>query len=188
VLITVGFFGPWVPHKTAALTVTGFELSEFAKFFPQVQGGVVPVRRAFFVAPLLAALISLALVVQRSNARPLLRWAMMALAVLLGLFVLPPYQSFFEPAYRLQLIIVAVALLLILLAPLARQLSERVRGVLMLLLVLSAAVPTTWQAVLLRPLVAALYGARIWPGWGLVVCVIGFLLLLLAGLRDLLTI
>ena len=39
-LAIVGYLGPWVPHKTAALTVTGLELAEFAKFFPQVQAAV----------------------------------------------------------------------------------------------------------------------------------------------------
>lgn len=186
VLIIVGFFGPWVAHTTAALTVTGYELSEFAKFFPQVQGGVVPVRRALFVVPLLAALISLALVFQRPSARPLLRFAATALAAVLGLFVLPPYQSFLEPAYRLQLILVAVGLLLMLLTPLARQVSERVRGMLFLLLALTGTVFSLWQAVMLRPLVGELYGAPVWPGWGLVVCTIGLLLLLFVGLRGLL--
>jgi hypothetical protein len=187
VLTIVGFFGPWVAHKTAALTVTGYELSEFAKFFPQVQGGVVLVKRALFVTPLLAALISLALVAQRSSARPLLRLAAMALAVLLGLLVLPPYQSFLETAYRLQLILVAVGLLLVLLTPLARHLSERVRGVLFLLLALIGAVSALWQAVMLWPLVAQLYGAPLWPGWGFVVWAIGSVLLLFAGLRDILS-
>lgn len=187
VLIIVGFFGPWVAHATAALTVTGYELSEFAKFFPQVQGGVVPVRRALFVAPLLAALVSLALVVQRPSARPLLRLAAMVLAVVLGLFVLPPYQSFLEPAYRLQLILVAIGLLLVLLTPLARQVSERVRGGLFLLPALTATVSASWQVVLLRPLVVELYGAPVWPGWGFVVSAIGLLLLLFAGLRGLLS-
>lgn len=187
VLIIVGFFGPWVAHETAALTVTGYELSEFAKFFPQVQAGVVPVKRALLVVPLLAASISLALVVQRSSAPPLLRFGATASAALLGLFVLPPYQAFLEPAYRLQLILVAVGLLLVLLTPVARQLSERVRGGLFLLLALSAAVSALWQVVVLRPLVIDLYGPPIWPGWGFVVCAIGLLLLLLVGLGDLFT-
>jgi hypothetical protein len=186
VLIMVGFFGPWVAHRTAALTVTGYELSEFAKFFPQVQGGVVPVKRALFVAPLLAASLSLALVAQRASAPALLRAAAIALAMLVGLFVLPPYQSLLEPAYRLQLILVAVGLLLVLLTPLTRQLSERIRGGLFLILALSAATAALWQAGLLWPLVVQLYGRPIWPGWGAFVCAIGFLLLLFVGLRDLL--
>ncbi|HEY68130.1 MAG TPA: hypothetical protein G4N97_07665, partial [Thermoflexia bacterium] len=61
VLVIAGYFGPWVGHKTAALTVTGPELSEFAKLFPQVQGGVVPVIRALFLTPLVAAAILLGL-------------------------------------------------------------------------------------------------------------------------------
>jgi hypothetical protein len=186
VLVIVGFFGPWVAHKTAALTVTGYELSEFAKFFPPVQGGVVPVTRALFVTPLLAALISLAMVVQRLSRLLLLRLVATALVVLLLLFILPPYQSFLEPAYRLQLILVAVGLLLVLLTPLTRELSERVRGGLFLLLALSASVSAFGQALMLRPLIVELHGAPVWPGWGCVVCAVGFLLLLSAGLRDLL--
>jgi len=74
VLILIGFFGPWVAHRTAALTVTSYELSEFAKFFPQVQGGIVPVRRALFVTPLFAATFSLALTVHRSKGRLLFQF------------------------------------------------------------------------------------------------------------------
>jgi hypothetical protein len=57
---------------------------------------------------------------------------------------------------------------------------------LFLLLALTGTVFALWQAVLLRPLVVGLYGAPVWPGWGFVVCTIGLLLLLFAGLRDLL--
>lgn len=187
VLILVGYFGPWVAHKTAALTVTGYELSEFAKFFPQVQGGVVPVRRGLFVVPLLAGLISLALVFQRPSVRRLLRFATTVSAAVLGLFVFPPYQSFLQPGYRLQLILVAVGLVLMLLTPLAHQVSERVRGTLFLSLALTGAVFALWQGVMLWPLVVELYGVPVWPGWGLVVCTIGLLLLLFAGLRGLLS-
>jgi hypothetical protein len=185
VLVVIGFFGPWLAHKAAALTVTGYELSEFAKFFPQVQGGGVPVRRALFVTPLLAAAVSLALVIHRSGKSFLLRLGATALATLLGLVALPPLQAMLEPQYRLQLIVVLVGVLLTLLTPLTRQLSEQVRGLLLLLLALVGAVPALWQALLLYPLVAELYGAAIWPGWGFILCTIGFSLLLLAGLRSL---
>jgi hypothetical protein len=186
ILILVGFFGPWIAHRTAALTVTGYELSEFAKFFPQVQGGVVPVRRALFVTPLFAATISLALIIQRSKGRPHLRFGGTILAALLSLAVLPPYQSLLEPAYRPQLILVAAGLLLTLLTPLADRFSERVRGLLFLLVTLVGIIPALWQYVLLRPLIGGLYRARILPGWGLIVCTVGFLLLSLASLRDVL--
>lgn len=184
VLVVIGFFGPWVAHKTAALTVTGYELSEFAKFFPQVRGGTVPVRRALFVTPLLAAFVSLALVIQRSGRGRFLRIAGAVLAALLGLVALPPLQALLEPGYRLQLALVAGGVLLTLTTPLARQLSEQVRGILVLLLALVGAVPALWQAVSLRPLVTELYSGPVWPGWGLIVCAIGFLTLTIAGLRS----
>lgn len=186
-LILVGFFGPWVAHRTAALRVTGYELSEFAKFFPQVQGGVVPVRRALFVVPLFASTISLALVVHRSKGRPLLRFGGTVLAALLGLAVLPPYQSLLEPLYRPQLILVAVGLLLTLSTPLTSRFSERVRSMLFLLTAIIGIIPALWQYVLLRPLIGGLYEARILPGWGLIVCTAGSLLLSLPSLRDILT-
>jgi hypothetical protein len=187
IFILIGFSGTWVAHRTAALTVTGYELSEFAKFFPQVQGGIVPVRRALFITPLFAAIISLALVVHRSKGRPFFRFGGTILTALLGLAVLPPYQSLLEPAYRLQLIIAAVGLLLTLSTPLTSRFSERVRSMLFLLVALLGVIPAVWQYVLLRPLIGGLYEARILPGWGIIVCVVGFLFLSLASLRDILT-
>jgi hypothetical protein len=185
-LIVIGFFGPWVAHKTAGLTVTGYELSEFAKFFPQVQGGAVPVRRALFITPLLAAVVSLALVIQRSGRGRAFRFAGTATALLLGLVALPPFQAIFEPQYRLHLALLTGGVLLTLATPLARQLSEGVRGIWLLFLTLVGAAPALWQITLLHPLVVELYSAPVWPDWGLIVCAIGFLTLLVASLRDIL--
>ncbi len=184
ILMLVGFFGPWVAHQTAALTVTGYELSEFAKFFPQVQSGTVPMRRALFITPLLASIISLGLVIHRSTRGRLLRLVATALIALIGLTALPPLQAILEPQYRLQLGLTLGAIVLFLAAPLARQLSERIRGLMVLLLASGGIAPALWQANLLRPLTAELYRSPIWPGWGLIVCAAGFLLLLIAGLRS----
>jgi hypothetical protein len=173
-----------VAHKTAALTVTGYELSEFAKFFPEVRSGIVPVRRALFVTPLLAGVVSLALVINRSDRGLPLRLGITALTTLLGLVVLPPLQAILEPQYRLQVIVVAGGLLSVIVTPLARHVSERVRGALTLLVALAGAAPALWQVMLLRPLVAALYQRAIWPGWGFIVCIVGFVILLVAGLRS----
>jgi len=181
VLATAGYFGPWVPHETAALTVTGFELAEFAKFFPQVQGGVVPVIRALFLTPLVAAAILLGLVANQCIRRPITRLATTAFAILLTLAALPPYPYFFDPQYRGQLALAAGGLLLVLLTPLACHLPRRARGILIALLALAGAVPALWQFALLRPLVVALYNAPFGLGWGLVACVAGFTLLLLCG-------
>ncbi len=174
-LIVAGYFGPWVDHKTAALTVTGFELAEFAKFFPQVQGGMVPVTRELFLAPLVAAAILLGLLAQPTNKLTILAAALLALAAW------PPYQFLLAPQYRGQLILAAIGLLLVLLTPLARRLPRRARGVLVALLALAGAVPALWQFVLLRPLVVTLYNEPFGLGWGLVVCAAGWALFLIYG-------
>lgn len=183
VLILIGFFGPWVAHKTAALAVTGYELSELAKFFPEVRRGAVPVMRGLFVTPLLAGAISLAVTIHRSRITLPARLGASLVSWILVLAALPPFQAIMEPQYRMQLALVAASTVLILTTPLTRQTSETARGAGLLVLVLLGAVPALWQALLLRPLVADLYGSPIWPGWGFVTCQLGFLVLLAAGLK-----
>ena len=184
VLAVVGYFGPWVPHETAALTVTGFELVEFAKFFPQVQGGTVPVTRVLFLTPLVAAAVLLGLLTNQLTNKltnKLTRALVILAAALLALAALPPYQYLLDPGYRGQLILAATGLILVLLTPLARYLPRRVQGVLIALLALAGALPALWQFILLRPLVVALYNAPLGLGWGLIACVAGFALLLAGG-------
>jgi hypothetical protein len=195
VLLVAGYFGPWVPHKTAALTVTGFELAEFAKFFPQVQGGTVPLTRALFYLPLVTALILSAFFAGRSTIRLARMIGPPFLAILL-LGALLPYSvvdavrqalivhspPVLDPQYTKQTVLVIVGVGLALLSPLACRLSRRVSGILVALLALGGAVPPLWQFALLRPLVVALYNEPLGLGWGLIACTAGFVLLLLSGI------
>ena len=194
VLVIAGYFGPWVGHKTAALTVTGPELSEFAKLFPQVQGGVVPVIRALFLTPLVAAAILLGLLANQlinrqisKSTNRLPRTFLTLVAALFALAALPPYQYLLAPEYRGHLVLAAGGLLLVLLTPFAGRLPRRARSVLTALLALAGAVPALWQFVLLHPLVVALYDEPLGLGWGLVVCVVGFALVLISGFLQLAT-
>ena len=54
-------------------------------------------------------------------------------------------------------------------------------GLLAVLLVLGGILPALWQFAAFHPRVAALYDAALGVGWGLIVCVIGFVLLLVRG-------
>jgi hypothetical protein len=196
VLVVAGYFGPWVPHKTAALTVTGFELAEFAKFFPQVQGGTVPLTRALFYLPLVTALILSAFLVGRSTIRLARLIGPPFLAILL-VGALFPYSVVdavrqalivhsplvLDPQYTKQTVLVIVGVGLALLSPLARRLPRRASGILVALLALAGAVPPLWQFALLRPLVVALYNEPLGLGWGLIACTAGSVLLLLSGIR-----
>ena len=196
VLVVAGYFGPWVPHKTAALTVTGFELAEFVKFFPQVQGGTVPLTRALFYLPLVTALILLTLFAGRSTVR-LARLIVPPCAAILLVGALLPYSVIdavrhavatrspptLDPQYVWQTALVILGVILALLSPLARRLPRRASGILVALLALAGAVPPLWQFALLRPLVVALYNEPLGLGWGLITCTAGFVLLLLSGIR-----
>jgi hypothetical protein len=194
VLVVAGYFGPWMPHETVALTVTGFELAEFAKFFPQVQGGTVPLTRALFYLPLVTALILSAFLVGRSTIRLARLIGPPFLAILL-VGALLPYSVVdavrqalivrsplvLAPQYVWQTALVILGVILALLSPLARRLSRRASGILVAVLALAGAVPPLWQFALLRPLVVALYDEPLGLGWGLIACMAGFVLLLLSG-------
>jgi hypothetical protein len=194
VLIFVGYFGPWLPHKTAALSVTGFELAEFAKFFPQVQGGVEAIYRSLFYIPLVVAFILLGILASQSTIR-VVRLIVPLLAVVVLFAAILPYPVVesvrhalstrspltLDLQYMGHLVLLLVGSVLSLLAPLARRLPRRVRDALILLLALAGAALAGWQVVLLYPLVDALYTVRVGIGWGMVTCMVGFGLLLLSS-------
>ena len=193
-LALIGYLGAWIPHETVALTVTGLELAEFAKYFPQVQGGVVPITRALFYVPFIAILALMVFFVSRFAGR-FGRWITSLCATALVLVTLLPYSvieyarhalatgsdSIVDPAYTKQLALLIVGAILTLLAPLARRFSPRIQSILVVLLALSGIIPATWQFAVLRPLVITLYDSPLGWGWGLIVCLLGFGLLLLSG-------
>ena len=177
-LAVAGFFGPWIPHKSAALTVTGYELAEFAKFFPQVQGGVIPISRTLFLTPLTACALLLGLFVHQRAHALLWRLVLTGLALLLALATLPPYQFLQAPEYRPQLVLAALGLLLVLLTSLAFRLPEHIVAIAAAGSAAVGLVLPQWQFALTRPLVVDLYDRPIGLGWGMVLCSVGFGLLL----------
>jgi hypothetical protein len=183
VLALVGYFGPWVYHRTAALTVTGFELSWFSKFFPQVGSGVVSIQRERFFVPIVVAGLLWGLWINRLAERPILhRVLLTGLAELLFVLALPPYDFFLTPEYRRQLLLVAGGMALIPLTLLGRVLPGRVWGGLFALLSLAGGGPALMQFLRLRPLVVSLYGGPVGLGWGAIACVTGFGVLAVLGL------
>lgn len=174
-LVVVGYFGPWIPHKTAALTVTGSELSWSAKPFAQVT-------RELFVLPLIAAGVTLGLTTQRFVTRPLARLGAVVLGLLVILASTPVYDSILTPEYRGQLMLMAIGGGLVILTLFTPWLPHRVWGASIVLLALGGILPALWQFASFHPRVAALYDDALGVGWGLVVCVMGFILLLTRGI------
>jgi hypothetical protein len=183
-LALVGYFGPWVPHRTAALTVTGYELAEFAKFFPQVQEHLVPVTSSLLLTPVIAGGALVGLLVHGNARRVIVRLVATGLSILLVLAAMPPYEYLQAPEYRGHLILAAVGLLFVFLSSLAGRLSRLVRPLLAAVLALMGASCALWQFRLLHPLIVRLYGQPVGLGWGLVTCVAGFALLLLSAIWD----
>lgn len=201
VLAIVGYFGPWVAHKTAALVLTGQDMGEFVKFLPEVRAGIVPVIREFFYLPPFAA--ALCLILQMANKRlsyPLVVRAVMLLTVLgLTWAMLPPVwtpQLLITAEFRKQTVAIAFCLLLLFGHPVLCYLTSRwspehsrregltavafrhAQDIAMVVLALLGAGPPLWQFLTIREAVNRAYGWPVQVGWGLWVTVLGFLLIM----------
>ena len=174
VVALIGFFGPWIPHKAVALIVTGFELSEFAKFFPEVQARTVAVTRALFLTPLTAGALIIGLWANAYTRMLGIRMAVTAAAAFIALATLPQYESLAAPDYRGQLLLALGGCLLVLLTPLARQWPDRVRFVLIALIALAGILSPVLQYTRLHPLVVELYNKPVGVGRGLILFALGF--------------
>ncbi|MEA3459785.1 MAG: hypothetical protein U9R11_03775, partial [Chloroflexota bacterium] len=93
VLALIGYWGPWVAHQTAALVLSGLDMSEYVKFLAEVKWGTEPMVREIFYLPPLAAALCLALLAanERADYFSWMRGLMLVAAVALALVVLPAY-------------------------------------------------------------------------------------------------
>lgn len=190
-LAIVGYFGPWVDHKSAALVLTGQDMGEFVKFLPEVRAETVPMIREFFYLPPFAAALGLILLIASKRlARPLVVRVVMLLAVLgLAWAMLPPVwtpQLLVTAEFRKQTVAIAFCLLLLIIHPVLRHLPPRrcpelvegLTAVTMMVLALLGAVPPLWQFFAIREAVNRAYGWPVQVGWGLWGMVLGFLIVM----------
>lgn len=191
-LAIVGYFGPWVDHKTAALVLTGQDMGEFVKFLPEVRVGTAPmIREFFYLPPFAAALCFILLMASKRSAYPLLVRAVMLLVVLgLAWAMLPPVwtpQLLVMAEFRKQTVAIAFCLLLLIIHPLLRYLPSRWMTVTMMGSALLGAGPPLWQFFAIREAVNRAYGWPVQVGWGLWITVLGFLIVVagaVSRMRD----
>jgi hypothetical protein len=185
-LAAVGTYGPWIAHKTAALTLSGVDMAEFVKFLPGVLDGSLVVNRLLFYLPPLAIVVSVALLAGSHRLRfawPL-RLAMVLLAVPVSLQLLPPAWS---PAslgtaeFRLQTLGLAACWLLLATFWLWGRLPAWLAGSLSAALALAAAAASTWQFLVVKPAIDVLYGQPPATGWGFFLCQVGLVAIVVAG-------
>jgi hypothetical protein len=204
-LALIGVWGAWVPHRAAALVLSGWDLAEFVKFLPDVSA-----TRELFYLPVWCASLALVILAARPPAEPIAGPLVQAGLTLttLGLMValLPPYPDLLtgyqSAEFRWRFLlglggILLVALTWLLASPLSLlmqrrrggkqatvassefnpPLSTHLVGGLLLLLALVGALPSLWQFLTLRGAIAAVYGANLGWGWGLGLFLAGWVLL-----------
>jgi len=180
-LALIGYWGPWVDHKTAALVLSGLDMAEFVKFLPEVRAGTESVIRELFYLPPLAAALCLSLMSSNSLWRfPL--WAraiMLVVATVLAMVVLPPYpfilQTLGSHEFRRQFLMAAGCLVIIGVSLLYRRLPEAIVAALLIVISLVGAIPPVWQFFSIRGALDRVYGRPIHIGWGLWLLAVGFL-------------
>jgi hypothetical protein len=185
-LAIVGYFGPWVDQKTAALVLTGQDMGEFVKFLPEVRAGTAPMIREFFYLPPFAAALGLILLLASKRlAYPLPVRAVMLVAVLgLAWAMLPPVwtpQLLVTAEFRKQTVAIAFCLLLLVVHPVLRPLPLRLTAVALIGLALLGTVLPLWQFFAIREAVNRAYGWPVPVGWGLWVTVLGFLIVVIGA-------
>lgn len=184
-LTLLGYFGPWVNHKAAALVVTGLDLAEYVKFLVPIQLGEIQLWRESFYLPLIAVSLSLTLSAFR---RELDYGWPVAVVMLLGagiaaLNMLPPAWSpglLLTPEFRLQTAAIGFCLAAALTSPMLSLLPARlVYGVVVLIGLITLILPMR-NFLRILPTIQGLYNQSFWPGWGLFIMEVG-LLFLIAG-------
>ncbi len=184
-LVLVGYWAPWVNHKTAALVLSGLDMAEFVKFLPGVRAGTEFMIRELFYLPPLAAALCLALIGSSRLWRyPL--WAraiMVIVAIVLAVIVLPPYpfilQALSSDEFGRQFSMAAGCLAVIAASLLYRRLPRAVVAGLLIVVSLAGMIPPVWQFFSIRSALDSVYGQAIPIGWGLWLMAVG--LLMVAG-------
>jgi hypothetical protein len=186
-LVLVGYWSPWVNHKTAALVLSGLDMAEFVKFLPGVRAGTEFMIRELFYLPPLAAALCLALTGSNRHLRyPL--WAraiMVVAAIALAIIVLPPYplilQALSSDEFGRQFLMGIGCLAVIAASLLYRRLPRVIVVALLIAISLAGAIPPLWQFLSIRSALARVYGQPIHIGWGLWLTAAGFLVVAGAG-------
>lgn len=186
VLATIGYYGPWIGHATAALTLSGSDMAEFVKFLPGVLAGSLSVVRQLFYLPPLAVVSSVALLIASKRlAYPWqLRLLVLLVCVPLSLQVLPPAwspASLATPEFRPQAAGVALCWLMLAASWLLARLPAWFSGPLTAGLSLAAGALAAWQMAVVKPAIDAVYGTAPTLGWGIFLCLAGLALLTTAG-------
>lgn len=181
-LAAVGYYGPWISHPAAALTLSGGDLGEFVKFLPGIVDGSLRVTRQSFYLPPLSIVVSVALLIgaQRLRYPWPLRLLVLGLAVPVSVQLLPPAwspSSLMSAEFRLQTIALGICWLLLGCFWLLGRLPPWLGGSVSAALSVAAMGSSSWQLWVVKPEIDAVYGRAPSVGWGFGLCMAGLAVL-----------
>jgi hypothetical protein len=169
-----------------ALQLTAPGLAEFVKFLPEVRYNEVDLQRLFFLLPLFLAMLTLPMVVENKllTLPRWLRWTLRLAVIPLALAALSPVWTpaiLIAPEFRLQTILVAIAVGLAFVAPVLKMLP--LKGLASLLVVggLAGIILPLWQFSLIRMGLIEAYHEPVSLAWGWWLTVAGIVVSMLSG-------
>jgi hypothetical protein len=185
-LAALGFFGPWIAHPTAALSLSGSDMAEFVKFLPAFLDGSLRLLRQLFYLPPFAVAVSIALLIGLDSLRysRFVRAVALLLAVPVSLQLLPPAwspASLIGSEFRAQTLALGVCWLLLACFWLYERLPAWLLGSVSAVLCLLAIFLPGWQFVTAKPAIDEVYSMPLSPGWGIVLCFIGLAIVALGS-------
>ena len=176
----IGYFGPWIGHKTAALAWNAYDLFDILRFLPQIETFKLMVNLQTLRLPLIGLSVLLPLIV--ADAAPAWRWSASLIGVLLTIETLPPYPQIIgawsAPGWRIPFWWGTGAILAIILGA-AWAPKGKLRPWAMLAWIALTGIPAFLTFARLLPALQELYQAPVHPGWGTWTCAAGLLSLAL---------
>lgn len=187
-LLWLGYFLPWVPHRAAALSMGAYDLSDWVTRLPEVQSGSLAVGRLHFLA-LLA--LAVALTAGHASMGGVRRWLLLP-AGLGALMLLPAYPAItlYRTDVNVQAQLGLLAATLLAAAVFWLYSHWRWLGLIQGVTVAILGIRALRGFLLVRPVLGDLYGMLppIGPGWyaTLVACVLILLAVVSNALLQLL--
>lgn len=193
-LALLGFWMPWLALPAGALQMNAYELSEWVTFLPGVFIGELPFNRLTFLIPAACLTVLFALAAARTRntstkswIRAILPqtwpgWGLLLLAALCLSAVFPYYPyiltAYQDPEFQMQFFVACVATLAV---PLALLLPRDVGLLAQIMLAIIGLGYSTWAMWQLWPVASELL-RNAWPlGWGWLLTLVGFALVLAEG-------
>ncbi len=172
----IGYFAPWIAHRAAALALNPYDLFRMVYLLPPVETGTLQVNAQALRLPLIG--LGLALPWLLADARWIWRWLAGLVGMILTVMSFPPYpqlvQAWALPRWRAPfwwgvggLVAIGAGIWLL------PRLQELRDWSLVAWLALTS-VPAFVTFERLRPALRDLYAAPIRPGWGYLLCMLGW--------------